>query len=646
MKCFACWLILLSFLSSPLISIAQQQRPDDQDQNTSRSLDSKKGTADPNHEPDARIRQLQDSVKSLSQELLETKRQLKLTEQALSASSKSDPFYIEPPEMEAYRDTIRILKDGIYGYEELMREQQAFVDTLLNHLSESSVKDLKKKSRNARLGRYATLEDSLSHYKKITAQQLDKLAAQEAEIELLKTNSSAPEPSTPEPLTSPLVDELKKVKRNLSQSVEENRLLQARLVEEEKKYNALKANEEIAAKQKEGNLKGLEEQYKSQIMALNRQVLNQAKRTRQLEAELQVRLSLQADLQTKLMTKQQEMSKRLARSHSQVKDARGTNRRLRSNIRILEDQLRESESQAAYTRKQAQRINAELEKTRSQLMEKSERLEHLQYDLEEARLERQQAEVARNRFKNEAEASRRLIDSMIVYNQSIQWRSQRLHNTIDSLHGEIALLDPYSESARARRRVYQQQLDNLTRLQKQLPELEKSLYARDKLLDQRERYLREFGNNGTFGSLLDQLEEATREKEAYKRKLEETSPDFSLARSEIYTSDTQRDNRVVTAFCLDSKQAGLVLRAKILDYFRDKKIAKLSDEPLTFAAFSNASISDLPFTLAFDISEEVSTGWRRVACTVRLSNGLYLAPAANPGSRKAVERLLGEILGE
>ncbi len=642
MKCYACWLILLSFLSLPLISIAQQQRPDE---NTSRSLDSKTGTADPNHEPDARIRQLQDSVKSLQQELLDTKRQLKLTEQALSASSKSDPFYIEPPEMEAYRDTIRILKDGIYGYEELMREQQAFVDTLLNHLSESSVKDLKKKSRNARLGRYATLEDSLSHYKKITAQQHDKLAAQEAEIALLKTNQPAPSPD-PKPVTFPLAGELKKTKENLSQVVEENRLLRARLVEEEKKYDALKAKEEVLMKQKDGSMKGMEEQYKSQIMALNKQVMNQAKRTRQLEAELQVRLSLQAELQTKLMTKQQEMSKRLARSHSQVKDARGTNRRLRSNIRILEDQLRESESQATYTRKQAQRISAELEKTRGKLMEKSERLEHLQYDLEEARLERQQAEVARGRFKNEAEASRRLIDSMIVYNQSIQWRSQRLHNTIDSLHGEIALLDPYSESARARRRVYQQQLDNLTRLQKQLPELEKSLYARDKLLDQRERYLREFGNNGTFGSLLDQLEEATREKEAYKRKLEETSPDFSLARSEIYTSDTQRDNRVVTAFCLDSKQAGLVLRAKILDYFRDKKIAKLSDEPLTFAAFSNASISDLPFTLAFDISEEVSTGWRRVACTVRLSNGLYLAPAANPGSRKAIERLLGEILGE
>ena len=586
------------------------------------------------------VRYLHQQLDQKEEELQASQHQLLLTEKALEASSKADPFYVEPPEMEAYRDTIRILKDGIFGYEELMREQQEFVDTLLNHLSESSVNDLKKKSRNARLGRYTTLEDSLSYYKKITVQQLAKLAAQDEQLMRMQKT----QPSTSPPVKSPVAGDLKVLRENLEQASQENLRLLNALDVQEKKYAAMLADIEVADKKKLGSLKGLEERYKGQILALNRQVINQAKRTQQLEAELEVRLSLQADLQTKLMVKQEEMAKKVARTSSQVKEFRGSNKQLKRQIHLLEDQLRESEDQAEYARKQAHKINTELAFTRTSLLDKAEELDALQNQMAESRASQLQAEVAKNRFKLEAEASQVLADSVINLNQAHRWRAHRLNVTIDSLHGEIALLDPYSESAKARRRVYQQQLENLTRLRKQLPQLEKSLYAREKLLDQREKYLREFGNNSTFASLLDQLDEALAQNATYEQKLAESVPDFELAKGEIYTSDTKREAQMVTAFCMDNKQAGLVLRGKILNYFRDNKIGKMADEPLTFEPFLNTEISNLPITLSFDISEEVSTGWRRVACTVRLSNGLYLEPAASVNSRKVLSDLLTEII--
>ena len=46
-------------------------------------------------------------------------------------SATTDPGLIQ-----AYRDTISILKEGVYGYEKLLQEQQQFIDELLTSLQQ------------------------------------------------------------------------------------------------------------------------------------------------------------------------------------------------------------------------------------------------------------------------------------------------------------------------------------------------------------------------------------------------------------------------------------------------------------------------------------------------------------------------------
>lgn len=114
---------------------------------------------------------------------------------------------------------------------------------------------------------------------------------------------------------------------------------------------------------------------------------------------------------------------------------------------------------------------------------------------------------------------------------------------------------------------------------------------------------------------------------------------------DFYTGDALRASKVVSAFCLDTEASALEVRTRITDYFRDHKIATLSQEPLTFVPFQHKEIAEMPIKLSFDISEQVSTGQRRLACTVQFSDGSYLSPSGgNEAQRRAAQKLIEEIL--
>jgi uncharacterized protein (DUF3084 family) len=81
----------------------------------------------------------------------------------------------------------------------------------------------------------------------------------------------------------------------------------------------------------------------------------------------------------------------------------------------------------------------------------------------------------------------------------------------DSLKQEIDLLNPYTESAKTRRRVYQEQVNNLAQLEKRLPIWENEIMAREKLLKQREKYLMEYQKTGDLTTLLDRIKELEEE---------------------------------------------------------------------------------------------------------------------------------------
>lgn len=633
----------------------------------------------------------------------------------------------------AYQDTIRILKEGVYSYEQLLKEQQEFIDTLMAAVSKEDASTIRKRTQNMpKTGRLAVAEDSLKLMRKRTLAQSDMMQRQKQlidSLQLMVKNGSGQlplaqhegEPASteeayvqklPEPVTRQLylnsrlsgVDSIAETYRGditlLSEQVMTqsnrikllNRELRARqaaqrevterlermtrvarasgvdpnLESNRRKLNAFahqnqKLRQEIFAleeknvadkkileaqvKQLNMRLQATEVQNHDAISSLSKKLGDQEFENKTLQLRLESKEERISLLNNRLANREQGLSQAQARMRAAEDDAQQGSLEIQARIKQMEAQLSEASRTAAASEKRLEVVTGELTDTRSDLQKKAKELEETEFALENEKSVAQGLVVARNRYKVELEESEQMVDSLLALYQGERSRSQKLRQVQDSLEGELALIDPYTESARARRRVYQQQLANITELQRRLPKLEQALYAWEKRLEQKEKFLTEMEKSNTYSSMAARITELEEENRMLKERLEGNTRQILVVSDEFYTGDALRGKRVVSAFCLDTEASELELRTRITDYFRDRRIATLRQSPLTFVPFQQEGISDLPITLSFDISEQVSTGQRRLACTVQFSDGSYLSPSGGDETkRRAVQKLIAEIL--
>lgn len=636
----------------------------------------------------------------------------------------------------AYQDTIRILKEGVYSYEQLLKEQQQFIDTLIAAVSKEDAKTIRKRTQQMpKTGRLAVVEDSLQLMRNRTSAQSRMMQRQKIMIDslqaLLKHPIFASETTDaekiaedgqpqekayvqklPEPVSRQLylnsrlqgVDSIAETYRGdvtlLSEQVMTqanrikllNRELRAReaaqrevtarlermtrvarasgvdpnLNSNRKKLNAFalqnqKLRQEIFALEEKNEadkkvldaqlqqlnlrLQATEEQHHEILSTLNKKLGDQEFENKTLKLRLESKDERIELLSNRLANKDQGLTQAQARMRAAEDDARADAYELEARVKQMEAQLQEASRTAATSEKRLEMVTEDLADTREALQQKSKILDETEFALENEKTVAQGLVVARNRYKVELEEANLTVDSLVNLYQKERTRSQKLREVQDSLEAELSLLDPYTESARARRRVYQQQLANITELQRRLPKLEQALYAWEKRLEQKEKYLTEMEKSGTYQSMAERIAQLEEEKRLLQERLDGKSAKILIANESFYTGDALRGKSVVSAFCLDTEASELDLRTRITDYFRDRRIATMSEQPLTFVPFQEKNITELPIKLSFDISEQVSTGQRRLACTLQFSDGSYLSPSGGDEKRRrAAQQLILEIL--
>ncbi len=639
----------------------------------------------------------------------------------------------ETTEILAFQDTIRILKEGVYSYEQLLEEQQEFIDTLMVAISKEDARTIRKRTQSmATKGRTDIVEDSLQLMRNRTLAQSQMMQRQKGIIDSLQRLlqdpgfqpiASAEERDTPsaekaeyiqqlpEPKSRQLylnsrlsgVDSIAETYRGditlLSEQVlsqaKRLQLLQRELAAREAAHREVSQRLEVVSRvaratgvdpnlsssrkklnafayqnqQLRQEIFALEEKHESakkeldaQIKQLNLRLqlteskhheilssLNQELRDKEFENKtLEMRIESKDErinlLSDRLTNQQQGLTQAQARMRAAEEDAQEGSYALNARVKQMEAQLQEASRTAAAAEKRLEFVTGELKDTRTDLQKKAKALEETEFALENEKTVAQGLVVARNRYKVDLKEAKFTTDSLLNLYQIERVRSQKLREVQDSLEAELALIDPYTESARARRRVYQQQLANITELQRRLPKLEQALYAWEKRLEQKEKYLLELEKSGSYQAMADRIAQLEKENRELKEK-----PGSFTARvgglEDFYTGDALRASKVVSAFCLDTEASALEVRTRITDYFRDHKIATLSQEPLTFVPFQHKEIAEMPIKLSFDISEQVSTGQRRLACTVQFSDGSYLSPSGgNEAQRRAAQKLIEEIL--
>lgn len=635
----------------------------------------------------------------------------------------------------AYQDTIRILKEGVYSYEQLLKEQQDFIDTLIAAVSKEDAQTIRKRTQNMpKTGRMAVVEDSLQLMRDRTLTQSQMMQRQKYMIDSLQmmlqdpthipiasaskniAEEGQPEDAyvqkLPEPVSRQLylnsrlqgVDSIAETYRGdvtlLSEQVmtQANRInllrreLSARqaaqrdvterlermtrvarasgvdpgLATNRKKLNAFalqnqKLRQEIFAleekndadkkalavqvKQLDLRLQATEEQHHEVLTTLHKKLGDQEFENKTLQMRLESKDDRINLLSNRVSNKEQGLTQAQARMRAAEDNAKAGSYELDARVKQMEAQLQEASRTAETSEKRLELVAEDLTDIRKAFQQKAKVLDETEFALENEKSVAQGLVVARNRYKVELEEAGLTVDSLANLYQLERTHSQQLRQVQDSLEGELALINPYTESARARRRVYQQQLANITALQRRLPKLEQALYAWEKRLEQKEKFLIEMEKSNTYESMAARIAELEEEKRVLKDRLNGNTDAIIVVDDEFYTGDALRGKRVVSAFCLDTEASELGLRTRITDYFRDHKIATLSQKPLTFLPFQHKEISDLPIKFSFDISEQVSTGQRRLAVTVQFSDGSYLSPSGeDEAKRRAVQKLIQEIL--
>lgn len=348
----------------------------------------------------------------------------------------------------------------------------------------------------------------------------------------------------------------------------------------------------------------------------------------------------------------QEQKSRLATLSSQVREAEsavsGNRKKLLSKLRRAENQLADLERRLVHSQR-------EIRKDRHYIFALSEEKKNIQAQKTDLRSAmdslRQRVEVAEGMAIGLTRRTVTLqteIDSLRGSLHTLGAEKRALLANRDSLLTEIDLLGPYSREARARRHVYQEQLAILQDLERRLPAREQALHAMEKLLQQREKYIIQTDKTGSYLYMKQLLDSLTIAHESLKAKMGGGGQELIakyIPSKEVYMSTLAIKEEVYPAFCLEREYSGLAIRERLIDYFREKmRLAPSSRDPLTFQSVRLPGAENQRLTLTFSVSEQLSTGLRRISCTFRLAGGDYLGPYSDESIQAEAKNLLMSIL--
>ena len=243
-------------------------------------------------------------------------------------------------------------------------------------------------------------------------------------------------------------------------------------------------------------------------------------------------------------------------------------------------------------------------------------------------------------FVNAAERA----DSLEVVVRMSERKNNLLKASRDSLLTDIALLNPDSEAAQARRLVYQQQLENLYQAQDELAVKQYEISSREKRIDQRERYLSEFEANKDEKTLFQRIKELekqvqTLEKERFQPLGSNRSNSGAVI---IQPTNIDRNRRKVPGFMVTSTESKTYLKEQILLWFRLKGIVASKRNSLRFEQVNIPEISDQMLNIEFSLA--VMDGGRSVVySTFELANGVYINGSSSDLPGKNAEAVLREM---
>jgi hypothetical protein len=334
-----------------------------------------------------------------------------------------------------------------------------------------------------------------------------------------------------------------------------------------------------------------------------------------------------------------------ARLEGQLREAEeavnGSRRRLLSKLRKAENEMTDLERRLTHARREVRRDRDYIFSIDNEKKELRARLEQQAKTLDSMRTRAKRAEGLAIGLTRSTVAMQAEIDSLRTAYHNLGSEKRELLARQDSLLTEIDLLGPYSREAKARRRVYQEQLAILQDLERRLPAREQSLNAREKLLRQREKYLAETDRTGSYAKLTSMLDSLVAVNAALRGQVEGGEVAVlpkAEASKEVYMSTLEINEQVYPAFCLEREASALAIREELIDYFREKmRLAPASRDPLSF---QRVELGGQRMTLTFDISEQLSTGLRRVSCTFRLPSGEHLGPYSDEALKKEAKTLM------
>ncbi|MEZ4688528.1 MAG: hypothetical protein R3B47_21430 [Bacteroidia bacterium] len=276
--------------------------------------------------------------------------------------------------------------------------------------------------------------------------------------------------------------------------------------------------------------------------------------------------------------RQQEQKATIASLEGQLRNAEeavgSSRRRLLSRLRMAENERSDLERRLTHSRREVRRDREYIFAIDEEKKNLLATLQGKEASLDSTRKRADRAEGLALGLTQRTVSMQSEIDSLRTAYHNLGSEKRELLAKQDSLLTEIDLLGPYSREARARRRVYQEQLAILQDLERRLPAREQALNAREKLLRQREKYLAETDRTGTYRKLTGMLDSLIAINITLRSQMEGGGEVAVLpqpaASKEVYMSTLEFDEQVYPAFCLDREASSLAIRENLIDFFREK----------------------------------------------------------------------------
>lgn len=327
--------------------------------------------------------------------------------------------------------------------------------------------------------------------------------------------------------------------------------------------------------------------------------------------------------------------KTVAESTNKIKQLQVRNEQLIQDIQIVKKTAQEEQSSLETRLKAAQTV-AELEKAEKVALAKEVN------NLSKANtlLESDNAQKTKL-FVSATERA----DSLDVVMQSLGRKYRYQKTQIDSLQTEVALLNPDSESAKARRQIYDRQLDNLVTNRREMSQREQQVSTREKRIEQREKYLAEFESSSDKKVLLERIAELEKQMlERDKTTVEEVSDSkILLAPIKIEASTVYRSGKKIPFFVVKSDETERQIRDRIIRWFA--RLGLPSSNVTQGIKYSDAiirQISDSPITVKFDFSKGTDRT-TQVLCSFQFPDGSYIESEFESLTSKKVKVVLKDI---